>query len=548
MKSAIGLCTILLISFFSELIGEQKSASKSGNDHVNKNETERIGSGAGRNPQQVKNIQRVTKGSETGNGVRMPKLGPRSSEVNPHILSDTRSQYNWIKRTDLNKREFSNTKINFVNRRTTSHLAEEQLKVAAVDFLKSKTNVSSQKATNKQPNRTESTLNMRDDKKDEAVQFLKEKLSKRKVYINKHHATFRNIDLATCSELKETATVKQDKTDSRKSAAVQFLKENGVGTNTEAVSSTPGASKAMLGKNNTNIKYNKQNYKLDHRPHKLSTVGPKELQPSKEHEARNLVSQTRHKLVRRPVSQTPQNKAYDTYPKQEMLKSESLCSKGKHSSFKHVRSTSRCGASSNSTEQVNRYKLVKNKKSSSPQTTGSHTAKAPKNIFISSKYKLVKKAESSDVQQTAPLLNTKPKPISMHKRKRHSVSKYRWTKLESKVTQRQQSSLAPIEKPPPVVPHVVNTPRGIKMKTRFKLVRKALKTTQGKLLALEKKPTTPSRCIKKSKYKLINKEQDSRVPLVWKNRFSLKRNNAAGISKSKYILCVQYTCTWHQLN
>ena len=107
------------------------------------------------------------------------------------------------------------------------------------------------------------------DVQDEAVKFIKEKLAKRKVYINKHHATFRNSSLKVCTvqeAKKETAAEKQAVIDNRTTAAVHFLKQVGVvpkKADVETVSSVAGrsltcsstSSKHAVNRNKTQFKH-----------------------------------------------------------------------------------------------------------------------------------------------------------------------------------------------------------------------------------------------------------------------------------------------------
>ena len=67
--------------------------------------------------------------------------------------------------------------------------------------------------------------------KDEAVQFLKEKLSKKKVHINKHHASFRNKSFNGANFVAADGKAeepKEGKNERRKEAAVNFLKQCGL--------------------------------------------------------------------------------------------------------------------------------------------------------------------------------------------------------------------------------------------------------------------------------------------------------------------------------
>ena len=541
---------------FPELISEQKRGARNGKSHGENDRSSHFStktdgnrSGTVRITPQMKHAEHTEKGEDKhGKEVKLYKSNIRSSTIQQHNPLGARSRYKWVgtssskqqqKGTDLNKGHF-----NVINRTAADNLSQEQLRLALLDPAKSKTtsrenmtkthgNIARQTYATKQ-DKTESTQNMKDDIKIEAVQFLKEKLSKKKVHINKHHAAFRNTGLATCDRLnakKETSILKQDMTDRMKSAAVKFLKEAGVGTNrvNKALLSISGASRTPPSTAN-----NIHNYKLDRRPSYSSSS--KEVKSTKNPEARNFIARTRHKLVR-TYSVTPQNNTTDIFPRTEKLKPEFFSSKDKHTRFKYVRSTSSLGSSNNSIKQGNQYKFVKNKPSSSAQATFSHAVKTQEGQFLSSKYKLVKKIESSDTKQHTTQLRTSnqnSKYGSVHKRKRASLSKYKWTKFESKLSQRQQLSLTSVEKSPTssTMSKTVNTPRSIKMKTRFKLVRKALKTTQGKLLALDKKSPSPYRRIKNSKYKLVNDKHSCRAPLVWKNRFALRRHNTAG----KYLL------------
>ncbi len=66
------------------------------------------------------------------------------------------------------------------------------------------------------------------DRKEEAVAFLKEKLSSRKVFINKDHAAFKGRNFVSSNTQREPKAIATDKLgDSRKAAAVEFLQRAG---------------------------------------------------------------------------------------------------------------------------------------------------------------------------------------------------------------------------------------------------------------------------------------------------------------------------------
>ena len=354
--------------------------------------------------------------------------------------------------------------------------------------------------------------------KDEAVQFLKEKLSKRKVHINKHHASFKNKALSVINSHgteEKDKVLNCDRTGNRTQAAVDFLKQAGVISNKLNDTVIRKVEPSLCTNRIKTGEVKRDNFKVDRRP--SITQKSKELASG----LSPVALSGQHKLLMERPSTHPPHRHLN----REGTKSEALGLQQKQSKFKFVRSVSDHSSSINGSCKVNCYKVVRGRTTPTRQIFLTNDTNAPNNL-ISSKYKLVKLVKPVEVEQKSPprsgVCNTKYAPA--RGKQIPNNSEYKWTKEDIVNKRKPRQSVESIR------PWAVNTPRSIKKKTRFKLVRKTLKQTPVQSPAVVKAVGSSKR-VKKSRHKLINKpsgEAGKGESLVWKNRFSLKRNNSAG--------------------
>ena len=376
--------------------------------------------------------------------------------------------------------------------------------------------------------------------KDDAVQFLKDKLSKRKVHINKHHATFKNRTLSaiTSSGIEEKDKVLNcDRTSNKKQAAVDFLKQAGVISGTINDEAIRKLEPHIRTKRHKTVELERQNLKVDRRPKKLTSI----TQKSKE-----LVSglspialSGQRKLLIEKTSTCPQHKHLN----KEGTKSDVFGLHQKQNKFKFVRSVSDPSSSSNGSSKVNRYKVVRNRTTPTRQLVVANGANAQNNLISFSKYKLVKSENLLEVEQksfpSSGVCNIKC--ATGESKHIPTKSKYKWTKEDSVNGKKRKSSVESV-KLRAFNRDSYSTSRSIKKKTRFKLVRKSAKPTP--VQSPEAVKAIGSRkCMNNSRYRFVYKtcrETRKGESLVWKNRFSLKRNNKAGKA-------IRYICVFGEL-
>ena len=372
--------------------------------------------------------------------------------------------------------------------------------------------------------------------KDEAVLFIKEKLSKRKVHVNKHHASFKNKTFSAInshgSEEKDKA-LNCDRTGNRKQAAMDFLKQAGVISN--RVDDEAIFEPSLLTKRNKTEELKRQNFKVDRRPKKSTFI----IQKSKELTSRlsPAAMPGQRKLLMEKSSTCPQYRHLN----REEIKSEAFGLQQKQSRFKFVRSVSDQSSSRNGSSKVNCYKVVRSRTTPTRQIYLSKGANAQNNLTSFSKYKLVKSVKPVEVEQKSVLSSgvCNTKSATAKGKRIPTKSKYKWTKDDFVNNRKPRSSVESIKlRTFSQDSYSTTQPQSIKKKTRFKLVRKTHKPTPVQSPAVVK-AVGSSKCMKNSRYKSIykrNREVGKGESLVWKNRFSLKRNNNAGMAIR--FLCV----------
>ena len=375
--------------------------------------------------------------------------------------------------------------------------------------------------------------------KDEAVLFLKEKLSKRKVHINKHHVSFKNKTFSAInsheSEVKDKV-LDRDRTGNSKRAAVDFLKQAGVISNRVDDEAICKVEQSSPTKWNKTEELKRQNFKVDRRPKRSTFI----IQKSKE-----LTSGLspgampgERKLLIEKSSKCPQYRHLN----REGIKSEAFGLQQKQNRFKFVRSVSDLSSSSNGSNKGNCYKVVRSRSTPTQQIFLSKGADAQNNLTSLSKYKLVKSRKPVEVEQksvpSSGVCNTK---CAIAKGKQiPTKSKYKWTKDDLVNSKKPRSSMESMK-----LGDSYSSPHSIKKKTRFKLVRKTHKPNLVQSPAVVK-AVGSSKCTKNSRYKSIykkSKDVGKGESLVWKNRFSLKRNYNRGMGIR--LVCFRRTTTWN---
>ena len=380
--------------------------------------------------------------------------------------------------------------------------------------------------------------------KEEAVKFLKGKLLRRKVHLNRHHAAFSEnrlvLDRTASAQTKSKPDFKPDK---KKLAAIQFLKQAGAVSNpTDSAAQTsltnsPGHS-SKVGV------VAKSSYKIDRRQSKCVATEEGRNQKCLIRESSRLglrtsnslgkagdsdkpldpkVSCSRFKLVRCSSAPVGKSKTF-AKPGNYKLVNTGTKAVGKDSSGSEVKPHSRASRS--------RYKLVKPSKQESVSESmllpknSSEDISAPKHS--PSRYKVVQRQASLPGGSSVPL------PGNIVSKEAALASKYKWTKTQGRTdTERNKKS--------PAVGG--DSRRNDDLSTRYKFVRKRKLPSSEKLSAAtlntgtvstrsprQKRPSGK----RQSRFKIVNDQSkivDKDGTIIQKSRFSLRKKPSGNVQR-----------------
>lgn len=507
--------------FILELIKAQKTlaklesrqgVSKEIDGYSRKRETRRKTNLQNTEPQTLERVEHAQLQTKRSSEAK----APTTKQVSTHVSSNLRSRYKW---TATSASAVSGTDVKskpvLLN---SSHTVEPKISVQSASLPVTRAITPKLKAD----------LPQEGDLKDSALNFLQEKLSKRKVFVNKHHTTF-----STVFETGHCDSAEKRRADARKAEAVDFLHRAGVVenrvSNKTLRSSQNSSHTSQRLESSDSTQAHKEQVKIDKRSQNSPSIGEEgnrrgeSIPPT----SRNTTaSQSRYKLVR---TTSGHKTAHLCGEKKLVSTSKSHCQVGKSSNRALNPARSEVPVEDNAFTKVGKYKLVKSKDSSRAQhgtTVATNNTKESKSTL--SRYRLVNRTVTSDSENQSE---------QGSRQRKRSASSFKWTRPGIGSTTkplkrvsaggRASSSTGNLS-----LPSTTRTPQNIRLRTRFRLSRKSPRIAAAKLSPVNRnKSVRVAGRITRSKFKLVNPRSPrdgASQNLEWKNRFSLKRNNASG--------------------